>query len=159
MRRQHLVHVRFGMQAMGWQSDLKLIGSYENGRRCASHRLDLVRQWSLGVMHSFPPCGWGLKDAGNGKPFTKQQCFVANACVERLMRKCSCGTATGAHQWVQGCVVSGPLKGARRAAVSGVDPEALCEAFAEIAAAAVGSVSGSGRLGWALGLARLAPHS
>ena len=138
MRRQDLVHVRFSMQAMGWQSDHKLIGSYENDRRCASHRLDLVRQWSLGVLRSAPSCGWGLKDPGNCKPSKTQQCFVANACLAHLMRKCYCGTAPGTHQWVQGCVGPGPLKGVRRSAVSGVYPEATREAFAEIVVAAVG---------------------
>ena len=79
MRRQHLVHVRFSMRASasdGWQSDHKLIGSYENGRRCASHRLDLVRQRSLVVMHSFPSCGRGLKDPGHCKPFSQQKTIM-----------------------------------------------------------------------------------
>ena len=53
-RRHAFVRVRFTMPVMVWQSDHKFIGSYENGRKCASHKLDLVRQWLPGIWHLFP---------------------------------------------------------------------------------------------------------
>ena len=136
LRLKALAFLVFPLQVCNFQRQRQRCWSLEQPPHCVSWNLDIVKEFTDRELASgnaalkFDSCAWGHKDPGNGKPFLKRQCFVSNAQLIRLHRRCSCSPR--AHQVVEGTVKSGSRKGELRSTISGEYPVDFCNAFAGI---------------------------
>lgn len=108
LRLLNIVFVRCIEQVLVWQCQRGSMGSDENGKTCASHRLEhirsMVRQQNMQAF-STDACAWGAADEQTGPPMLKTRFFDANWVCSSICRRCSCPCGRrkkGVHEHIRG---------------------------------------------------------